>query len=342
VLAYAADILVRDFMCVARGERVVITTDIAADQRGVQAVFDAVLVQGAKPVILIFPQLPYQGILADPFIPDPVAVAVKACDVWIDMAFPYMAGSNAHAEAMKTNHVRSLQLADLGGEGIERLFGYVDLDYLFELQQALDTIITGAVGKHCRVTNERGTDVTFTIAKPQTKKLRRTNVPGTYTPPGSAVIYPELSSVRGTVVLDAVFHEYYGLLRAPIRIDVDGRISAISGGGAEQNVLDRALRRAGGGEYGSIIHFSHGFHPAARFLGKSFIEDIRARGSDAIGFGIPWWEPGGGENHPDGVVMTQSLWIDDRAIVVEGRVATPEVRELEEKVQSTLRMGARC
>jgi 2,5-dihydroxypyridine 5,6-dioxygenase len=57
-------------------------------------------------------------------------------------------------------------------------------------------------------------------------------------------------------------------------------------------VFEAALRRASTGGLGSIIHFSHGFHPRARFTGKSFNEDIRVRGNDAIGFGTPWWEEG--------------------------------------------------
>ena len=74
----------------------------------------------------------------------------------------------------------------------------------------------------------------------------------------------------------------------------------------------------------------HGFHPAARFTGTCFLEDIRARGNNAIGLGIPWWEPGGGENHPDGVVLMHSLWIDDTQLVRDGvLVGPPEIVELE-------------
>jgi hypothetical protein len=87
--------------------------------------------------------------------------------------------------------------------------------------------------------------------------------------------------------------------------------------------MHRALKRAGGGEYGSVIHFSHAFHPAARYEGRSFIEDIRAAGNDAIGLGIPWWEPGGGENHPDGIVTMHSLSIDREQVVRDGAIVSP-------------------
>ncbi len=51
---------------------------------------------------------------------------------------------------------------------------------------------------------------------------------------------------------------------------------------------------------------------------RQFIEDIRVPGSNAIGMGLPWWEPGGGENHPDGIVLDQSLWVGDVQLVKDG------------------------
>jgi leucyl aminopeptidase (aminopeptidase T) len=254
--------------------------------------------------------------------------------VWLDLTFPYMGGSAAHDRAMKTNHVRSLLVADLGAAGIGRLFGAVDFDRLFALQAALDRLVADSVGRTCRFINAKGTDVSFTIGRPATRKLRRTDQPGTYTPPGSAVIYPEPETVRGELVVEAAFHEHHTILREPIRIRVDGRITDVSGGGSDLRLMERALRRAGGGEYGSLIHFSHGFHPAARFTGESFIEDIRVAGSNAIGLGIPWWEEGGGENHPDAVVTMQSLWIADQPIVRDGViVGPPELAALERALQ---------
>src|SRR6185295_9815709 len=87
--------------------------------------------------------------------------------------------------------------------------------------------------------------------------------------------------------------------------------------------LERALRRAGGGEYGYVIHFTHGLHPRARFTGRCFVEDMRVPGSNAVGLGLPWWQPGGGENHPDAVLSMQSVWIADRQVVADGALVAP-------------------
>ncbi|HKU47542.1 MAG TPA: hypothetical protein VJQ58_11705 [Burkholderiales bacterium] len=323
-LAVAADLLVRDFMCVRPGEQVLITADTATDTAAIHALLNAARVQGAKAGVFVTPQLPFQGSLADPHISEPLAAAVKSCDVWLDCTFPYMGGSHAHDEAMKTKRVRSLLVADLGAAGIQRLFGGVNFDRLFALQEALDALVTSAQGKQCRVTCASGTDVRFTIGKTVTKKLRKTDQPGTYTPPGSAVIYPDIETVKGDLVVHGAFHEYMERLVEPFRLKVDGRVREISGGAGSRSVMERALRRAGGGEFGSVIHFSIGFHPAARLTGESFMEDIRVKGNNAVGLGIPWWLPGGGENHPDAVVLSQSMSIDGKPVVRDGVLVGPE------------------
>jgi leucyl aminopeptidase (aminopeptidase T) len=231
-LAMAADFIVRDFMCVRPGEEAIITADTAADTRAVDAIYRALGVHGARATVLRFPQLPHQGALSDPYIPEAVVAAVKSCDVWFDLTFPYMGGSHAHDEALKLKRMRSLLLADLGAAGIARLFGAVDFDKLFALQNGLDALIESATGAECHVTNALGTDVRFKISKPATRKLRHTNQPGTYTPPGSAVIYPDPASVRGVIVMEAAFHEYETKLHAPCRLEVDGKIRSVGGGGS--------------------------------------------------------------------------------------------------------------
>jgi len=111
----------------------------------------------------------------------------------------------------------------------------------------------------------------------------------------------------------------------------------LSGGGPERKVMDRALRRAGGGEYGHIVHFTCGYHPSARLTGKSFIEDQRVIGCNAVGFGLPQWVEGGGENHPDCVMSQQSFWIEDQKIVDAGViVAPPDLAQAARELQPTV------
>jgi 2,5-dihydroxypyridine 5,6-dioxygenase len=322
-VAHAARVLVSDHFCTRRDESVLITADAATDRALVTALIDAAVAVDARPAVITIPRLPFQGTLADPFIADPVRLAVQHCDVWFDLTFPYMAGSHAYDAAMAAKRPRYILIGDLGAAGLGRLYGTVDFDQLFEVQSAIDALFARSEGAACRVTTPAGTDLRFTLGKPATKKTRHANTPGSQTVPGSAMVFPIPETVRGTVVLEAAFHEYYGHLGSPIVLIVDGRIREIRGDGPEVAVMDRSLRRAGGGDYGYVIHLSHAFHPSARFAGSSFIEDIRAVGNNAVGLGLPWWVPGGGENHPDGVVTRQSMWIGDVPVVEAGVLRQP-------------------
>lgn len=322
-LGLAARTLVCDQFCIRKGETLAITADPNTSHAAIEAILAAASGAGATPLLLLMPRLPYQGKLADPYIPDAVACAVAASDLWFDMTFPYMAGSSAHDKAMKAGRTRYLLLGDVDAGALQRLYGTVGLDTLFPLQAAFDDFMAGASGAECRVTGAAGTDFSFRLGKPGGRKKRRTDAPGTSTILGSCIFYPDTASVRGVIALDAMFHEYYAPLATPIRLHVEGDIRKIDHVKDHAVVTDRSLRRAGNGKYGRVIHLTCGFHPAARFAGRCFIEDIRSMGANAIGLGVPWWEPGGGENHPDGVVTRQSLWVNGQQVVSEGTIVAP-------------------
>ncbi|MSP52571.1 MAG: hypothetical protein EXQ91_09355 [Alphaproteobacteria bacterium] len=322
-LAYAADVMIKDQMWVKPGQSVIVTADTVTDPVGVDAVLRAVTRAGAKGGVFTIPQLPFQGMLADPYVPDSLGAAVAKSDAWIDLTFPYLAGSHIHDEALKGGRVRYLLALDIGAGGIVRLYGRANLDKIFAVQKTLDTLMMKSRGKKCRITTELGTDVEFILDKPGYTKPRRATKPGLYSPPGGSVMFPVPDSVKGTIVVEAAFHEYYSVFDKPCVLAVNGRIQKISGGGPERRVMDRALRRAGGGRYGYVIHFTHGMHPAARLTHTSFEEATRVAGNDAIGLGTPFWMPGGGENHPDGLMSMQSIWLDGQRIVRDGEIIGP-------------------
>ena len=323
-LARAADVLARDMMCIKQGESVLITTDTGTDVVGVQAVQDAAYRLGAKVAsIVLAPPVPFQGGLADEYLPDHVKAATGECDAWIDLCMPYLAGSKAFDDAMKKGRARYFLGADIGAEGIVRLMGGADLDGMFALGDAFGELIAQSAGKECRITNALGTDVTFTMGKPEGFALAKAIRSGGYFVPGTVMMLPELESVRGSVVTSNMFHEYYTELAEPMTLTIDGRVKEVIGGGPENKVMRRALTRAGNGEFGYVVHFTCGFHPAARYTGKCFIEDQRVVGYNAIGLGLPFWVPGGGENHPDCVISMQSLWIEDQQILQDGVIVAP-------------------
>ncbi len=306
------------FMCVKSGESLIITTDTNGDQAVVQALCAAAMALDVLPVVITIPQLPYQGKLADPFIPASVLGAVEKCDVWIDLTFPYIAGSELHASVMEKKRVRYMLSSDLNAGGLQRLFGGGALASVYEDMARFENFIARKAGATTRITTALGTDVTYTLAP--SKGLHKTSAdsPGLYTLPGACGMNPDIESVRGQIVIETVFHEFYTPLRHLLTLEIDGRIRSVAGHGPDRALLEKALLRAGGGLFGYVIHFTHGVHPAARLTGDCFVEDMRALGSDAVGLGLPWWVPGGGENHPDAVISAQSVWVDGQQIVADG------------------------
>jgi 2,5-dihydroxypyridine 5,6-dioxygenase len=323
-LARAALILARDMMCVVAGEHVLVTCDTNTEKRAVDAIVNASYALGAKVASMtLAPALPFQGGLANPYVPDPVVAAAQNCDAWIDLCMPYLAGAAVYDSAMKNGRTRYFLAADIGAEGIVRIFSKADLDQVFVVSDMFNAFLAESAGKQCRFTTPLGTDVRFQLADPEGLAIERATKPGGYFVPGTVMVMPELESVKGTVVCESTFHEYYTALDEPYRFEVDGKIQSVSGGGTELKVIERALKRAGNGEYGNIVHFTCGYHPSARVTGKSFIEDQRAIGCNAVGLGLPQWVEGGGENHPDCVMLEQSFWIDDEQIIDKGAIIAP-------------------
>ncbi|WP_397473593.1 hypothetical protein [Pusillimonas sp.] len=319
IMGAARNFLV-DFLAFEADKDLLITTDTARAVGVVEALQAVAIEVGARFTTVTIPQLPYQGKLADPYLPRALVAAIKECDLWVDLTYPYIAGADAHVEAMKTEGLRYMLSSDMSAEAMIRMFGDGVLDALYPPQSELETLIANSVGKTMRMTTPSGTDVTFALAESLDMSPRRATRSGLHFLPGSCLIAPEIESVRGKIVLESCFHEYYTELREPIELEVDGRIQSVRGGGTERATMERALLRAGGGQYGYIIHFAHGMHPQARFTGECFVEDIRVVGSNAIGMGLPFWVPEGGENHPDGVATMQSVWLDGRQIIQDGQI----------------------
>jgi leucyl aminopeptidase (aminopeptidase T) len=226
---------------------------------------------------------------------------------------------------MDANRCRYALLALAEAESFERLYGCVDFAAMMDFNVALAEFFAEAAGQRVRFTCPKGTDVTLMLDKLKMIRQRVCQSPGMNTVPGTQSFYPVMDSVKGKIVIQALFDEYYRTLREPITIEVDGKIQGFKGGATEDRPsFGRALRRAGGkGDLGFFVHFTLGFHPGTKLTQRQFIEDIRIPGSNAIGMGLPWWEPGGGENHPDGIVFDQSLWVGDVQLVKDGDFVAP-------------------
>ncbi|WP_142781728.1 hypothetical protein [Agrobacterium sp. T29] len=326
--------LIQDQMAVTAKDVVLVTADTLTDVGAIEAICNAVRLAGAQYSVMTIAQLPFQGALADPYIPPTVAAAALESTVWIDLTLPYIAGSHIFDAALKKGIVRYNLAVGLNSDGLASLYGKVDLDVLYLVQSTLDNLVAKAQqnGLSCRITTPLGTDISFRLAAPSLTKPRQATIGGIYSIPGNLFMCPDLESVKGRIVIECAYHEYYTRLQTPITVEVDGAIRSVEGGGFDRRLMDRALRRACGGDLGYVIHLTHAFNPVARFTGSNLLEDVRAAGNDAVGFGRPWWIPGGGENHPDGVMSRQSLWIGDHHIASDGAF-TGDFAHFEDELQ---------
>lgn len=329
----AAAALLEKHFDVQPGESVLITADTRTEAALVEAVMGAATRAGAKVSAMIIPQLPFQGALADPYLSSAFAAAAANTDVWFDFCFPYVAGSKLHDAAMKAGKARYALLATASADSFTRLYGEVDFTDLMNFQVEVAEYIDSRAGSIARITCPLGSDFSFKLEPVKLKRERVARSPGMHTVPGAQSLYPDLESVKGRIVLQCLFDESYRQLRRPIAIEVDGHIRGFSGAAAEDiRQFERSLKRASSGALGYVIHLTLGFHPAAR-VGGNFIESIRALGTDAVGLGLPWWVEGGGENHPDGVLLDQSLWFGSQQILDQGRFVGPkQLTELYERL----------
>ena len=327
-LVRAVQRLLRDHFRIEAGHQVVVTADDRSDAGLVGALADGAAAPGAPAAVRSLPHVLFQGRVANPHTREPVVAAVGHCDVWLDLSFPYLAGSGPFEQANKQGRVRYLLMGDLDADAFARLYGTDDFDALFALQAAVDRLFADAAGRRCRITSPAGTELECLIGPPGAAKQRHAVAPGAHTVPGSALFQPQPDSARGVIAIESVCHRYFTRLEEPLRLEVEGTVRGVNGGGVDRALLERALKRAGHGAYGGVIHLTVGLNPAARSTGRSFIEEIRVVGRNAIGLGLPWWVEGGGENHPDGVVEDQSLWIDGEPILERGRFVHPPLASL--------------
>jgi leucyl aminopeptidase (aminopeptidase T) len=170
-----------------------------------------------------------------------------------------------------------------------------------------------------RMTTATGTDVTLSIEGRTAISVGGTIAPprmSTALPTGEGAISPVEGSTEGTLVVDHAI-DGIGLLSEPVRFTIKrGRVVDIQGG---KEV--KLLREIMGDDEGSvnIAEFAIGTNPLSRMLGN-VMEDKIKRGAVHVAIGDNH-TLGGSVNcriHLDMTILNPSVWLDDKAIVVNG------------------------
>ena len=128
-LARAAMKLVRDVMLCKPGENLVITYDTCVDERVVHALTEAAYTIEAVPTVIYYPTA--EGFYADP--PQPVADAIAAADVWIELAYASIMHGPAYRRAVDQNGARYICATGLDTEMLVNCIGKINVDKVIEL-----------------------------------------------------------------------------------------------------------------------------------------------------------------------------------------------------------------
>lgn len=197
--------------------------------------------------------------------------------------------------------------------------------------------------KHMRITSDAGMDIEFDnepgreyltadgfVRKGEIKMF-----------PGQIGWAPRFETINGTIVVDASISPPLGLIREPIKFEIEkGVITKISGG-TEARQMEEWLKSFDDPQMFKVAHLSYGFLPNAELHGF-VVEDERIWGCIEWGWGnvggilvsdIPGGIPGA--SHTDGMCLNCSVWGDGVQFLDKGTVVGPT----EEIVQLARKLG---
>lgn len=325
--------LVKDVLKTRPNETVAITCDTASDWEFVTTVEQAVASAGAKPLVLRNKAPPHVGRAADSYLPlESLTVAVAESDVWIELNAKWLLYSSVYEAAMKRAHTRYMCLVGMNVDMALRCVGGVDVPRVLEFQRALQRVTEKT--RSMRYTTPGGTDVSFEN-DPRRPVLVEGDVsgPGEYMLLGQVDWAPLEETINGVIAFDGSVNppDELGLLKNPVRMDVEsGRVVRIHGG-AEAKVYETWLASLHDEKMYEFAHLSYGCNPGAKLTGN-VLEDERI-------WGVLEWGLGNQSetfrardtravSHSDGITLRPTLEGDGQLIIKDSRFVHPELVEL--------------
>lgn len=321
----AATQLLEDIMGAKEGERVVITNDSTGDDRVSQLVAAAAHRIGAIPVEIRYPTSP--AAVMDP--PEPVADALKAADVWIELNRSYILDTRTQRDAAAAG-VRYMCLTGMDVDTLVRTIGMVDLDAVIALGEILAELtnqsevveVTCGNGSNLRAEN-RG---------------RRAAVEGRGTGPGAVLMLsgqtnwvPVEETIEGRAVFDGSVWppDSVGVLFAPIALDFERGFVRQVTGQWQASRFEEWLRGFNDDSMFRFSHFSYGYNPGVLRPSGRVVEDERVFGCLDIGLGSQTAplvdDPVDAPCHTDGTILKPTIRLDGEPIEENGRYVHPEL-----------------
>ena len=334
-LAHAANKVVTELVEVKKSNRVVILAESICDRTAVDAMAEAVYAVGGFPIVIWYPTA--VDVVVEP--PEPIAQALKSCDVVIEFSLMYILHTAAFDAALSRG-VKWQCLTGLDAKAMVEVIGKADNKKLDRFGSNFRGFLDRTAGSQVKVTSRAGTDVTFVYQK----GIQDQSIPcpprDRATLPGQTGGHPVLGSTNGRIVFDGSMWppKDLGILANPIELIVkNGRIEEIKGG-KEARILEKWLSDLKDPEMYYPAHIHVGFHPQCKQIGVPLVDE-RIFGCICVGIG--WWtngKPGHrpkSVKHTDGEMLNVSMWVGSEQVLEGGRFVHPELRELGEELLKT-------
>jgi len=342
-LGKTAYVVINKLCKVKPRESVLITIDGPQEFRVAEEIAKAAEAADAKVMVAWHSTPPGYGKIGDPYLPDPLKVAIPNTDVWIELNNQWLLYSTPWDDAIKPaiegkGRVRYLFLGGLNTDQIVRCVGKIDIDAQAKFQDKI--VDMTRKGRKMRITTPAGTDLSFENHpnRPVLSELFA-DAPGAHFLLGQIGWAPIEESINGTMVFDGSYsgggEADLGVLKTPIKVTVSNGKAVEFAGGSEAEAVKRSLAKLNDPNMYYAAHVCYGFNPGARLSGLC-TEDERVWGSTEWGFGHqgPALRGRGiiAVSHADGICLNSSVWIDGQKILDTGKVVHAELAELAKKL----------
>lgn len=309
----AATVAVRDCMGVEPGERVLVVTDEPLRAIG-YAIREAAVELGNEVVLAEI--LPRKTNGEEP--PPEIAALMTM----VDLVLCPTSKSLTHTDARRAASARGVRVATLPGVTEQIMVRCMNADYHAIAARTARICALMERSASIRVTAPGGTDLTLPMqgrhAHASSGLFRDKGQWGNL-PTGESYLAPLEGRSHGLVVVDGSMAGV-GLVRQPIRITVeDGYATTIEGG--EEAARLRALLEPHGRDGRNVAEFGIGTNDRATITGV-ILEDEKVMGTIHVAFGDN--KSMGGSvrvaSHLDGLVLSPTVWFDDRMVMDSGRL----------------------
>jgi leucyl aminopeptidase (aminopeptidase T) len=312
-LLQAATVAVRDCMGVQPGERVLVVTDQPLRTIG-YALRQASMDLGHE--VILAEMLPRKTNGEEP--PPEIAALMTM----VDLVLCPTSKSLTHTDARRAASAQGVRVATLPGVTEDIMVRCMNADYHAIADRTARLCALMERTSNIRVTAPGGTQVTLPMqgrhAHASSGLFRDKGQWGNL-PTGESYLAPLEGRSHGVVVVDGSMAGV-GLVRQPIRIAIeDGYATTIEGG--EEAARLRALLEPHGRDGRNVAEFGIGTNDRATITGV-ILEDEKVMGTIHIAFGDN--KSMGGSvrvaSHLDGLVLSPTVWFDDRMIMDAGRL----------------------